>query len=361
MKTASTKSYLLLFAALFLLMSLSISSTEKARGIAISLFSSPWDFLSRIRESFTSHSPRDLENKWQQLQIENQLLHAEIDRLQQLLEYNADFKHAAPTSFQSIQGRVIFRSPSSWNSSLWINIGEADNPSIEDRIIAKNSPVLLGGSVIGVIDYVGEHQSRVRLITDSGLTPSVRAVRGSIQYKAIENHIVSLISALERKKDISISATEKTSLIQQLNLLNNNLKLDQQTLYLSKGELHGTGQPLWRTKSSLLKGVGFNYDFADEYGDARDLRTGKIANKPSSKPIPLLKVNDLLITTGMDGVFPEGLKVAEVTKIDLLKEGDYFYNLEAKPTAGNLDDIFTVFVIPPLGYNPADKPPALTN
>ncbi len=35
----------------------------------------------------------------------------------------------------------------------------------------------------------------------------------------------------------------------------------------------------------------------------------------------------------MDGVFPEGLKVARVTKIQALREGDYCYEIEALPLA----------------------------
>ena len=70
---------------------------------------------------------------------------------------------------------------------------------------------------------------------------------------------------------------------------------------MAKGELHGSSKPLWRGYSQVLKGIGFNYDYADAYGPARDLRTGKTtANSPG---ISLLRVNDLLMTTGMDGIF----------------------------------------------------------
>ena len=70
----------------------------------------------------------------------------------------------------------------------------------------------------------------------------------------------------------------------------------------------------------------------------------------------MLKVNDLLVTTGMDGVFPEGLHVATVTKIRPLKEGDYYYQLEAIPTAGNLEEISIVSILPPTGYDPNNQP-----
>lgn len=305
MRTSSTRAYLILLAALGLLMSLSIAASEKIRGSAIALLAPLWESILDAKEIAKSpfYPSQDSDNEFHQLRLENQLLRVEIAHFRQSNEISKPKEISIPS-------RVIFRSPSSWYSSLWINVGNADNGSNAEKIVAKNSPVMFGESLIGVIDYVGAHQSRVRLITDSGLSPSVRAVRGA-------------------------------------------------DIYMAKGTLHGTSQPLWRNKNNLLKGSGFNYDFADEQGNARDLRTGKVLQDPSSKAIPLLKVGDLLMTTGMDGVFPEGLKVAEVTKIFPLREGDYYYDLEAKPTAGNLDDLSVVFVIPPLGYDPTDQPPLL--
>lgn len=303
MKISSHSPYLTLLAILVLLMSLSLAASEKMRGSAIAFLSPLWESIVNTKDSAkTLFNPaQELEKELQQLRLENRLLNREISLLRHSNEGAKSFQVALP-------GRVIFRSPSSWYSSLWINVGDADNDDAKDKIVAKNSPVMLGESLVGVIDYVGLHQSRVRLITDSGLSPSVRAIRGA-------------------------------------------------DVYMAKGELHGTSQPLWRNKNNLLKGSGFNYDFADAKGEARDLRTGKLLHDPSSKAVPLLKVGDLLVTTGMDGVFPEGLKVAEVTKIFPLKEGDYYYDLEAKPTAGPLEDLSIVFVIPPLGYDPSDQPP----
>ncbi len=310
MKTPSTRFYLLIGAILVMLMSLPTTITENIRGSTIAFLTPLWKSLISVKETATIslHPSQELDKEIQRLRLENQLLHAKMTQLQ----------HTANTPESpslTIPGRVIFRSPSSWYSSLWINVGAANNPPNTKPVITKNSPVMLGESLIGVIDYVGSHQSRVRLITDSGLAPSVRAVRSGEQNKK----------------------------------------------YMAKGELHGSSQPLGRTKNHPLKGTGFNYDFADEKGEARDLRTGKVINDSSSKPVPLLKIGDLLVTTGMDGIFPEGLQVAEITKIYPLKEGDYYYDLEAEPTAGNLDDLSLIFVIPPLGYDPSDKPPILGN
>lgn len=250
-----------------------------------------WSKFSIMR---TIAMPPVFEEKLQKLELENKLLYAELVQLRELVDNTEIIK----ISSQAVPARVIFRSPTTWQSSLWVNMGYKDNNPNGPPIIAKNSPVLVGSSIIGVIDYAGPHQSRVRLITDSGLTPSVRVLR-------LENN------------------SER---------------------YLAKGELHGAGKPLWRTNGELLKGIGFNYDFADEKGPAMDLRTDDI-----------IKVNDLLVTTGMDGVFPPGFSVARVTKLYPLKEGDYFYEIEALPTAGQLQDISLVFILAPLGYDSLDQ------
>lgn len=352
MRSSPTRSYLVLLATLVLLTSLSVGASEKLRGSVVAFLAPLWESFIHVKEKAKSpfYPGQESDQELQQLRLEKRLLSGEVSRLRQMKEVPKSTQKAVPS-------RVIFRSPSSWYSSLWINVGEADNGSDTNKIIAKNSPVMLGESLIGVIDYVGTHQSRVRLITDSGLAPSVRAVRGGEQYRFLQEQIVVLTHLLNRLHDLP--QTEKASLIEQLNQFKTHLKNELPTSYMAKGELHGTSQPLWRNKNNLIKGSGFNYDFADEKGEARDLRTGKIFHDPSSKPEPLLKVGDLLVTTGMDGVFPEGLKVAEVTKIYPLKEGDFYYNLEAKPTAGRLDDLSVVFVIPPLGYEASDQPPFL--
>ena len=74
-----------------------------------------------------------------------------------------------------------FRSSAAWDHFLWINIGETTNERLGKKAIMKNSPVVVGKSVVGVIDYVGRRQSRVRLITDSGLPLSVRVNRAKGQ------------------------------------------------------------------------------------------------------------------------------------------------------------------------------------
>jgi len=198
------------------------------------------------------------------------------------------------------EAEVIYRQKANWNETLWISQGTGS--------VKKLSPVLQGDVLIGIIDYVGRNQSRVRLITDPKLSPSVRA-----------------------KREVAGRAW-----------------------LLAKGELEGMLDIQGRQSGTLFKGSGFNYDFPDSEGPARDLRTGALSEGGSE--IPIIKTDDILVTTGLDGLFPKGLKVAKVTKVKPLKEGDFYYEIEAKSLMGNLNDLKWVTVIEPVFFDESDLP-----
>lgn len=331
-------------------------------------------------ESVVEHSNEEL----QKLRLENALLKTEITHLKEIMQREMQIlSHLSPKDqktveathllrkrhklelqkllqlqLQAVPAKIIFRSPASWNSSVWIDVGQATNEVLGLKTIVKNSPVVVGTSVVGVIDYVGKKQSRVRLITDSGLTPSVRAMRTNPHSPLIAEKIHAVIKLAARTKCPLASPEEQEGFVAQLEKAAQNISAENESTYLAKGEIHGASKPLWRAQRHLLKGSGFNYDFADGEGPARDLRTGKPLDGSGSEGpgTPLLKVGDILVTTGMDGVFPPDLLVAEITKVHLLKEGDYYYELDALPTAGNLDDLSLVFVLPPIGYDEEDQP-----
>jgi cell shape-determining protein MreC len=259
----------------------------------------------------------DSSQEGERLQLENQALRAQIEQVRQWLLSDQHLheqweiyktltreQKAAPllqrraeqmsrlllAQLVAVPARVVYRDPSSWSSSLWVNVGEEENRSLGQEIIAKNSPVVSEGALVGVVDYVGKKQARIRLITDSGLSPSVRAVRGA--------------------------GSEES--------------------YLAKGEVHGSSAPFWRSRGPILQGLGFNYDYPDEESGAKELK-GQI-----------LKEGDLLVTSGLDGVFPPGLKVGTVSRVAPLKEGGYAYDLEARPAARHLNELQTVFILPAL-------------
>lgn len=393
MRRRTQKAYLLLFFSLLALMSIPKESTVNLQGTTVAMLSPAWHHLLAVKSFFTKttveqdNQPTASLEEIEKLRLENTLLRQEIVQLKDVMQqelrlinqmngafdddemklstknlknrHHQELKKLLQMSLDAIPAKVIFRSPDSWNSSFWINVGTTTNEALGNSTIAKNSPVLLGTSVIGVIDYVGKHQSRVRLITDSGLTPSIRTVREGVLSKVLDEKFNAIIQLLKKTPSTIMSSEQQKELVSHLELAGSQLSHGEKSLYLAKGELYGSSKPLWRTQRHQLKGIGFNYDFADGEGPARDLRTGAPTSQDSHEAaLPIIQTGDILVTTGMDGVFPEGLLVAEVTRVYPLKEGDYYYELDALPTAGNLDDLSLVFVIPPVNYNPDDQPPA---
>ncbi|MCH9614592.1 MAG: hypothetical protein SP1CHLAM54_14450 [Chlamydiia bacterium] len=224
-------------------------------------------------------------------------------------------------------GQVIYREPAFWSSHLWINQGTKHG-------VKPNASVLKDGALIGLVDLVERKKSRVRLLTDANLIPAVRVKRGESQNRLLKEQIKTLAANLESS---GIDAAPLNQLT---------LKTSSNDDYLAKGELRGTSQALWRSRSHILKGVGFNYDFADNEGPARDLITGQVGFDTKTAK-PLIQEGDLLVTTGLDGVFPKELPVAIVTHVEPLKDGAVSYDIKAKMVAGNLDEVDNVTLIVP--------------
>jgi rod shape-determining protein MreC len=262
-----------------------------------------------------------------------------------------ELKEIVKSEYEAVLGKVIFRDPSSWSSSLWINLGEKNNEDLSHLVIAKNSPVVLGQNLVGVVEYVGYSSSRIRLITDAGLIPSVRAARGNSQDKSLLNIIQSLKDHIYLRDNLFSSSEEKEHFFNTLFQMSKILSEDKEEKYLAKGELSGSSQPLWRAKGLTLKGIGFNYDYPDAEGPTRSFKSKDSLNKELNiKTEALLEVGDLLVTTGMDGIFPKGLHVAIVSKVHDMNDGDYAYEIEAKPTVTNLNELEYVFVLPPINF-----------
>lgn len=390
MKKKLPKTYFIIFCSILALMSIPKASTEKLQGTTIAMLAPAWHHLLAFKAFFSKNTENQLQShasleEIENLRLENNLLREEILHLKDIMQqelrlinqinlaleneesnlsintlkkrHRLELQKLLQVHLDAVPARIIFRSPDSWNSSFWINVGTLTNEALGSETVAKNSPVLLGTSVIGVIDYVGKQQARVRLITDSGLTPSIRAVRRSIHTRVFDEKFNTLIQMLKKTPGALNNTSQQTELIAHLEFAAEHLSHDEKTNFLAKGELYGSSKPLWRSQRHQLKGIGFNYDYADGEGPARDLRTGKTNfQDPLEAFIPIVKAGDLLVTTGMDGVFPAGLMVAEVTKVYPLKEGDYYYELDALPIAGNFDDLSLVFVIPPVGYDPDEQP-----
>ncbi len=379
----SSRTYLLVGLTALLLISLPLSMAERLRSWTVALVSPLWHRANIIAvigigkpipQGNGLRQPLTFQEHLEAIELENTQLRGEVTRLTELLvaeqgiidrvqafasdsiEVDSVLARRRQERFklldlqlQSIPARVIFRSPTSWNSSFWLDVGEADNELLGRVVVAKNSPVVVGHSLVGVVDLVNRHQARVRLLTDPGFSPSVRAVRGDPQRQELLEHFDAVASGLAHDDGLFRSGDERTRVLELLLDIRERLQTHQATWLLAKGELQGSTLPLWRRKGSVVRGVGFNYDFADEEGPERDLITGRLLGcGQESREMPILKVDDLLVTTGLDGILIPGLHVARVTRVLPLGEGDYFYELEARPTVGDTDAISLVSVLPPL-------------
>ncbi len=362
------KRYTYIFIALFILCQLSLptKTTDRLRSISVATLSPVWLGLTNAKDGVFKlaavwpsggyYTSPEMKKELDGLKIENhnlrykiELLKAQVDLeklvgeeaelLKRFVKDDAYAKRRKAEVFRlidlytpSVVGQVIFRETASWSSSFWINLGEKTNLVLGKTVIAKNSPVVVGTSLLGIVEYVGEHRSRVRLITDASVVPSVRILRGSEQTQLVAEQTKKLLEMMETCQEMSPDHPIKKELKQFFQSLNPSGK----NYYLAKGELRGMRAPLFRCRQALLQGVGFNYDFEDEEGPSRDLQ-------PS-----LVQKGDILVTTGMDGIFPAGLRTGQVSKVFPLREGAFSYEIDAISLIENFDDISSVIVLPPL-------------
>ncbi|CRX37464.1 rod shape-determining protein MreC [Estrella lausannensis] len=339
-------------ALLFLLLILSLLSIPAAKSSAFkgSIMEGLTPFWSMLQpKNEPDVKSKDTAQKAEELKIEIRELRQEIKHLKAILKEEEIGKTKVyPVNNprqKAAAARIIFRPPLFWSSFVLIDKGDAFNEAAGRAVISKGSPVISQGALVGVVDWVGKKMSRVRLITDEGLQPSVRIVRGEEKDSALDGLALRLILELE-----SEAGEAARSLSQQLKSYLKRHKKSEETLFLAKGVLQGRSQPLWRSSSLELKGFGFNYDFSDEEGPARDLLTGKTDN-PQEEAVPIIKAGDLLVTSGLDGIFPEGIPVAYVKQVDKLKEGDFYFSIRAIPYAPHINQLADVFVLPSLSLH----------
>ncbi len=295
------KSLPLIFLCLIIALSLPVAFTSSLRSYGAAffsgLFTEPQKKLSS--DEITRRQIERLKNqnsllKEKLVQVVEKLKASELFKAQkealgkmELQRRRAELIRLLQLEHDGIHGNIVYRPVTSWNSGFWVDIGQETNERLGYTAVGKNSPVLYDGYLIGIVEQVTKKQARIRLITDPDLFVAVRAQRnGSL---------------------------------------------------LAKGEIHGSDTAFSCRGATILRGQGFNYDFSDSEGNAIDLR--------SHDPF-IIKANDVLITTGLDGIFPSGLPVAKVKEITPLKEGDYVYALTAEPLT-SLDVLQAVFILPP--------------
>ena len=164
---------------------------------------------------------------------------------------------------------VIYQANTPWSTTVWIDVGSQTEHT--PFAIEKNCPVVSKDSLVGIVDYVGAKSSRVRLICDPSVKPAVRVVRGGAHSRQLMAAAQQIRGAVTAQPTLLPKPELASTLAKLLDCLVQSLPADSE-MRLAKGELQGAEYP---SSPTLLRGVGFNYDFGDEEGPPRDLRNGQ--------------------------------------------------------------------------------------
>ncbi len=152
MRRSRSKPFLYLIAALLLVIVFPKPASISMRGVFMSMMAPLWYFVTP--------TPTEESEEKLRLQAENQLLHNELEYWQELYQQehnlNSQLAHLHELDYEgqklqemeqllkpqleAIPARVIFRSPNSWSSSLWINVGARDNEQLGKNSDYKEKP-----------------------------------------------------------------------------------------------------------------------------------------------------------------------------------------------------------------------------
>ena len=233
--------------------------------------------------------------------------------------------------------KIIFKEPFSSSSFAWINLGELYNQKIGGKILAKNSPVVVGDVLVGVVEEVFLNYSKIRLITDPNLVVSVRAIRGDQQLKNLDSKVMELLDCLELTEDFKWA--DKEQLKVTLTSLHEQLEKDGNDRYFAYGEIYGREYSPFLAFQNELIGDGFHLKVEE-----RLLRTS--TESRGFKDV-IIKKGDLLVTTGLDGLFPKGFKVGIVTDVSPAQIGRLAHKIKARSILENIHEVQFVQILPP--------------
>lgn len=232
---------------------------------------------------------------------------------------------------------IVLHKETPWSHMAWIDIGEETQNM--PFLLQQGCPVVFGRCAVGIVEQVGKKTSLIRLLTDPLLRPSVQVQR-NVRDMQVDKAIRTLLFTLKNHRASMAKETHAIALEKLLKELLVSLPAEKRFM-LAKGELQGA---ISLQKPMLLRGEGFNYDVGDELSPSRDIRTGQISETGSK--IALIQPKDLLVTNGLDGLFPKGLDVAFVDEILPLEEGDFSYEIVAKIACAEFTNLHTVALLP---------------
>ena len=243
---------------------------------------------------------------------------------------------------------VVYQANTPWSSTVWLDVGtQTEHVPFP---IEKNCPVVFQDTLVGIVDYVGAKASRVRLICDPSVRPAVRVVRGGAHSRQLMASAQQIRGAVTAQPTLLPKPELASALVKLLDCLAQSLPADAE-VRLAKGELQGAEYP---SSPSVLRGVGFNYDFGDEEGPPRDLRNGQ--RSIQDQKVLLVKPGDELETSGLDGIFPRGLRVATVATVFPLEEGAISYRILAKIESSEFPNFEYLTVLPTQPQDPLHPP-----
>jgi hypothetical protein len=187
-RRVSYKSFVGLFFLIFFVLSLQPKTANALKSFASSLISPSWQGVNVVKSSCLkilrwmppsrAFSP-EVQRAIAVLKRENHVLREQVDLLKNHLETEAlllthieklkipaegdfflrrkeELLHLVDLQTQFVSAKVIFREPSLWGSTLWVNVGQRTNRLLEKQLVVKNSPVVIGTTVVGIVEYVGE-------------------------------------------------------------------------------------------------------------------------------------------------------------------------------------------------------------
>src|SRR5687767_2149969 len=156
-----------------LLLSMSQQTADSIRSFAVGVCAPLVRGGEKMRSGWSKRPMEQDPLPYSRLALENRMLQSEIEWIKAWIAQNREVRETIDgrspylhdllqRQLRAIPATVIYRDPTSWSSALWINVGEEDNRIYGTTLITRNSPVVEGNCLVGVVDYVGKRQSRVR-------------------------------------------------------------------------------------------------------------------------------------------------------------------------------------------------------
>ena len=226
------------------------------------------------------------------------------------LQKSEFLKNRSLAQLQSISAKVIHRTRLSWYKYCWINVGLEDNKKIGQDIVSIDSPVVQGNALIGIIDKVEKKKSRVLLITDNSNTISIQLLNKRDSNEKLVN-LLKQASLLAKNED-------RSPLLNCIDTIRK--KYPTKTPHNITGEVNG-----------ICDLNIFNGDI---------MLSARLFCDPKSVK---LETGDILVTSGLDEIAPQGVEVGIIADIT---EDICSYNLKLLPACDDINKVYFVSVLP---------------